>query len=204
MAVKANLKIILKADDTVVAESDDATLWQKVLVAINTGTSSTGAIDNNKDGIEDLYNLNGLPENDSPDGKITSFAEELGVPVKILQGACSPSTDPPYIQLDKHHWEALKKLVPKRGTKSIADVVVTATLLVLWKDNAKLGNTILKEASSVLGTLGLNAKNPTRSINNCEWLQIRGKNIVLNPAQTSKAITVAKAYCLKKDPHSME
>ena len=205
MAVKANLKIILKADDTVVAESDDATLWQKVLVAIDTGTPSTAATNSNGGKIDNFNDLSELSKNGSSGGsKIASFAKEIGVSVEILQGACSPSTEAPYIHLDKHHWEALKKLLPQRGAKAIADVVVAATLLVLWKDKADLGATIFNEASAVLGTLELKAKNPTRSIRNCEWLQIRGKNIVLNPAQTSQAITVAKAYCLKKDPHSME
>lgn len=204
MAVKAKLKIILKANDTVVAESDDASLWQKVLVSINTRTSSAGTTNNNAGESDNFDDSGGLLENETSDGKVVAFAKELGVSVEILQGACSPSTETPYIHLDKHHWEAQKKILPKRGAKAIADVVVAATLLVLWKDKADLGNALLKEASVVLGTIGLNAKNPTRSINNCEWLQMRGKNIILNPAQTSRAITVAKAYCLKKNPHSME
>lgn len=37
MSFKAELKVILKADDTVVAESVDPSLWQNILVAINNG-----------------------------------------------------------------------------------------------------------------------------------------------------------------------
>jgi hypothetical protein len=33
--IKANLKIILKANETVVAESNEPLLWQKVLGSIN-------------------------------------------------------------------------------------------------------------------------------------------------------------------------
>ena len=34
MAVKARLRVVLHAGDTVVAESDDVTLWQRVLATI--------------------------------------------------------------------------------------------------------------------------------------------------------------------------
>lgn len=201
MAVKANLKIILKADNTVVAESDDATLWQKVLVFMNSGGILTDNQDNNATKGKKYNEL----DDDIAIDDITKFAKELGVTKEVLQGACSPRIEAPYIYLDKHHWESLKKSLPERGAKSIADIVIAATLLILWKEKANLGNSVSsKEASAVLATIGLNAKNPTRSIENCEWLQMRGKQIILNPAQTSKAIKIAKAYCLKEDPYSKE
>ena len=87
--------------------------------------------------------------------------------------------------------------MPSRGPNAVGAVVLALTLLVLWKDKAGLGSTAMKEATAVLDTIGVTAKNPTRSINNCEWLQIRNNSVVLNPAETSKALTVAKAYCSK-------
>lgn len=198
MTVKAKLTIILKANDTVVAEIDDSSLWQQVLSAVNNGAMlSVGADVNSKQGA----NLKGVPDRLDVGGTaLTKFAAELGVSQVVVKGACGPTSNSPFIHLDKHHWEALKKNTPERGAKSIGAVVLAATLLVLWKEKAGLGATPLKETASVLETIGVSAKNSSRSINNCEWLQLRNGSIVLNPAQTSKAIAVAKAYCMKESP----
>ncbi|WP_299981887.1 hypothetical protein [Desulfobacula sp.] len=204
MAVKASLKIILMADDTVVAESDDAILWQNVLVAINSGNSLVEQTITSGGTTNSGSDIDSQSDNGQPEETIACFAKELDISIECLQSACSPKAEPPYIHLDKHYWEALKTALPKRGTKAIADVIIAATILILWKDSANLGKTALKEATAVLKTLEVSANNPTRSITNCEWLQIKKGNIVLNPALTSKAINVAKAYCLKQDPNSME
>lgn len=198
MTVKAKLTIILKANDTVVAEIDDSSLWQEVLAAVNNGSKLNVSADvDNKQGTK----LKGATDNPDAGGSaISGFAAELGVSQVVAKGACGPTSNSPYIHLDKHHWEALKKSTPERGSKSVGAVVLAATLLVLWKDKAGLGATTMKEVISVLDTIGVPAQNPSRTINNCEWLQLRNGSIGLNPAQTSKAVAVAKAYCIKESP----
>ena len=190
MPFKATLKIILKADETIVAESEDSKLWQDILAAINIkGTLIT-------------ENPGSLPNRDNNKDKdpIQLFANEIGVEKKVLIGACSPSFDKPFIHLDKHYWEAVKKGLPERGKKAISDVAIAGTMLVLWKEKAKLGDTLQIEIAKVLGTIGATPNNPKRSIENCEWLQLRGEKVTINPSQTSKAINIVKAYCLKTDP----
>ena len=197
MTLKAKLKIVLHANDTVVAESDDTGLWQQVLVAINASNSST--IETNPTMLAKPEGKGAgltLPRGDS----VETLAQELKVGAEVLVGACGPTQESPFIHLDKHHWEALKKNTPPRGSNAVGATVLAATLLVLWKECAELGETKMREASAVVNTINVTAKNPTRSINNCEWLQLRNGAVVLNPAQTSKAIQVAQAYCLKKRP----
>lgn len=190
--IKAKLKIVLKANETVIAESSDPILWQNVLVAIN--TPSEGSTNDNLENFGQS-DKGGLL---SAKGPVQELAKEIGVSVEFLEGACSPSNSAPFIHLDKHHWEALKKVTPSRGPKAISPCALAATLLVLWKEKAKLGDSTIMDSQKVLETIGLRDKHASRSINNCEWLQLRKKAIFINPAQTSKAITLAKAYCTKE------
>ena len=188
--IKAKLKILLKANDMDIAESSDPILWQKVLAAINMPQEGTTEVN--------LANINQFDDLTPPKRPAAMLAKEIGVTDDILQGSCAPTDSAPFIHLDKHHWEAMKKATPARGPKAISPIALASTLLVLWKDQAKLGDSIVKEAQKILGTVGLRESHPNRSLDNCEWLQMRGKNIIINPAQTSKAIKVAKAYCTKE------
>ncbi|MGA7748710.1 MAG: hypothetical protein WCA63_01050 [Gallionella sp.] len=198
MTVKAKLTIILKANDTVVAEIDDSNLWQQVLSAVNSGKQLN--VDSTPDSHQSANQKGGIDRLGVTSSDLSRFADELGVSQAVVKGACGPTTGSPFIHLDKHHWEALKKSTPERGAKAVGSVVLAATLLVLWKEKAELGVTTMKEVTSVLDTIGVPAQNASRSIDNCEWLQLRSGSIVLNPAQTSKAIAVAKAYCMKESP----
>lgn len=192
--IKAKLKIVLKANDLVIAESSDPILWQSVLAAINAPQDDSSGTD--------LGNYNQQNENKFLLQKepIDKLANEIGVTVNIIRGSCSPSDIAPFIHLDKHHWEAMKKATPARGSKAISPTALASTLLILWKEQAKLGDCSVKEAQEILKTIGLHDSHATRSLNNCEWLQQRGKKIIINPAQTSKAIELAKAYCTKEWP----
>lgn len=190
--IKAKLKIVLKANDIDIAESSDPILWQRVLAAISTPKESTTGV-----------NLGDISQNDTSDlsppmGALAKLAKEIGVTIDILKGSCGPTDSAPFIHLDKHHWEAMKKATPARGSKAISPIALGSTLLILWKEQAELGNSTIKEAQKVLGTVGITDAHSDRSLNNCEWLQMRGKNIIINPAQTSKAIELAKAYCTKE------
>src|SRR5665647_2727196 len=110
MTVKAKLTIILKANDTVVAEIDDPSLWQEVLSAVNSGAKlNIGTDVDSKPGTK----LKGALDNPDTGGTaLNGFAAELGVSQAVAKGACGLTSASPYIHLDKHHWEALKKNTP--------------------------------------------------------------------------------------------
>ena len=197
MSMKAKLKVILKANETVVAESEDPKLWQNVLDAINNPVAQGET----KAGVLKRDDVQGVKNYDQKTGSLqVLLAKEIGITLDELIGACSPSTEAPYITLDKHYWEALKKVTPQRGRNSIAPILVASTLLILWKEKAGMGKTTISEAQKVLGTINIRDKHAKRSISSCAFLQEKGKYVNINPAITSKAISLAKAYCLKEVP----
>src|SRR6266700_3559688 len=133
MAVKAALRLVLMADETVVAESEDGALWQKVLFAINSGrpTPELGAVAAEEapapgDGLES-------------DVAVAKFAQDIGVSVTEIKGACDPRIEPPYLTLDPRYWEALKRNTPARGRGAISPMALAATLIALWFRAAKRG-----------------------------------------------------------------
>ncbi len=190
--IKAELKIVLHAGNTVIAESCDPILWQKVLAAISTPVDSSTDANLGDIGQTDIGDLS------HAGGATGKMAKEIGVSVDVLKGACGPSASEPFIHLDKPYWEAMKKNTPERGAKAIAPLALAATLLILWKEKAKLGNSTIKDAQAVLGTLGQRDNHASRSIKNCGWLQLRQNNIIINPAKASNATLLAKAYCTQE------
>jgi hypothetical protein len=196
-SVKATLTVVLKANEVVVAEVEDAVLWQKVLTAINGGTSAlTG----------DLEHKDTPPGGTNPNnfGKLTdtsplaTLAQQLAIDPDLVQGACAPTLEPPYLHLDLHCWEEMRKHVPQRGILAIPPIVAAATLLALWFNKAGLSNPTQAQAKLVLGTINLDDPNASRSIQNTTWLQGRsGGQFVLNPAEISKAVKLAKCFCSK-------
>lgn len=196
MAVKAILKIQLFANDVLVAESEDDALWQKVLAAMHGGGATTLNEEKNGD-EEDGVNADRNRTRPAKGNEgIEGFADKLGVEPDVLVGACEPSTEAPYIHLDAHFWEALKQNTPPRGAKAVAPINLAGTLLCLWFKHAGIeGRPTQAQAKAVLATVGVQENNPTRALNNCEWLQSRGGGIQINPAKQSKAVAVARAYC---------
>ncbi|MBI4429508.1 MAG: hypothetical protein HY562_10360 [Ignavibacteriales bacterium] len=193
-AIKAKLIVKLFAENIIVAESDDEKLWQSVLAAITSGKSSiAGPAFPPK--LLQPGESNAISEQDlsSPIGK---FAAELGISIEILQGACSPTAQAPFVHLDGHYWESFKKAVPARGRGSLGPLALPATLLCLWFKHLGQGGATQAQAQAVLKTINERDQNPNRSVKNCDWLQARDGKIVLNPAQTSKAVKCARTYCL--------
>lgn len=192
--VQANLVVKLLANDVVVAESDDSVLWQEVLgVLTGSQPKALGKSEKEETGGSDPDS-----SHQTNDQNIIDFAKEIGVSSDVVIGACSPSEESPFIHLENHYWEAFKKNVPSRGPNSVAPLIVSATLLALWFKILKQKNFSQDQAQQVLSTINLSDRNPSRSINNCEWLQNRSGKIHLNPAETSKAVKLAKAYCSKQ------
>lgn len=191
MATKAKLTVILKADETVVAESDDAALWQSVLSSIHGGK---------------LPELSGAASQESkgPDGigdvAINGFAKRIGVSADIVIGSLSPSLKAPYLELDQHCWAAMKKNTPQRGPGSMSATGLAATLLALWLKEAKLEvQTTLALAGDVLKTIDVKDPNPGRGVKNTKWLQCKSGGVVfINPAEIAKALEVLRAFCTKE------
>jgi len=201
MSVKASLKIILMANDVEIAESEDKILWQNVFSAINQGTDQIAAeqaIAAAPAPITTVAPSNGAHPSVAPagTGAMAQLAAELGISTDEVEGALAPSTEAPFIHLDPHCWEALKKNTPNRGGQAIAPIALVGTLLALWFRHGGIeGSPTTKQCQAVLKTIHLSDKNAGRSLKNAEWLQVRNSGIVINPAKRSRAVAVAKAYC---------
>jgi hypothetical protein len=209
MAVTAKLNVKLFADTVIVAESDDAELWRRVFAAIQKGNPAfggNGGAGKQDDELEERDEETSVKKGRrSGDGPLNAFAEELGVDVNEVVGACAPETTEPYVRLDQRYWEALRVKTGSRGRTAIAPVALAGTLLCLWFKHAGLdGNPTIQQCQAVLLTINLRDQNAARSLHNADWLQTRGGTVVINPAQWSQAVKVAKAYCLKKAPKEVE
>lgn len=201
--VKAALKVVLMAEQVVVAESDDAQLWQRVLAAIQGGGGKLGgkqapAEDEGDDDSEEeaLVEKKGK-RSKAADSPVVRFAADIGVSVEEVQGACDPSAEAPYLILDHDAWAEFKSQLGDRGTHAVSPIVVAATLLALWFKTAN-GQTNATQAQSQAVLKGINVRdgNPTRGIKRAEWVQPRaGGQIIINPTKMAKAKLFAKCFC---------
>jgi hypothetical protein len=195
-AVKADLIVVLKANDMVVAEVKDAALWQRILAVINGVKADLGAAAVTDPPSKDLRTPGvDLGKDTSP---LDLLAQQVGIDPTLVQGACSPVTEAPHMHLDPHYWEVMRRQLPARGLGAVAPIVVSATLLALWFQKAGLGNPTQAQAKAVLSTINISDPNASRSIQNASWLQSRaGGQVVLNPAEISRAVKLAKCFCSK-------
>lgn len=192
MAVKATLTTQLLANGVVIAESESQSLWYEILQAIQSGSPLLAQAEVRKE----KQHVHVPPPSNAPNDRVSAFASELGVDRVQVEGGCSPSVDAPFIRLDRHHWEALRRNTGDRGPGTVAPVALAATLLVLWwKHAGRADAPTITEIPPVLATIDLPVQNVRRSVQNCRWLQLRERAIVLNPARTSAALALARAYC---------
>jgi hypothetical protein len=200
--IKTTLTIVLKAGDVAVAESRDPALWQQVLAAISArGDFENKAGETLDRGAHKKLDHRGQPPGTGGMTHSAAFAKELGITVETLTGATSPSEQAPYLHVDLHTWAAWTRNNPARGPNSVSATAIAATLLVLWFRKANLGTATIEQAQAVLQTANVTGTNPTRSIRNCQWLQLRGDNqILINPAKIAHAIEVARAFCSGEKP----
>ena len=200
MAIKEDtFEVKLFVGDKQVAESRDVNLWQAVLAAISRSENGSKT----QKGDSDI--LKSGQFNDSlkklADESLTKLAKTIGVDEAILQGACDPQKEEPYLHFDEHYWAEWAKNLPKRGPNAVSSSTLAATFLCLWFRAAGLGNPMLRQSQNILSELGAEGKNPTRSIKNCSWLQLRnGQILQLNPAAIEQAIEIARAFCEKRSP----
>jgi hypothetical protein len=196
--VKAKLKVVLQADETVVAESEDPALWQRVLLAINGNPSALGSAAT-RSGTAEQGQPPPMEEGLGGESQdVQKLARMLGVAPDVVEGACAPARASPFLTLDMHCWDAMKDQTPARGIGAMSPMGVAATLLAFWMQATKLGQATQAEVQKILGTINLRDANPTRSIQSSDWLQGRtGGVIVLNPARAKRSVAIAKAFCTK-------
>lgn len=192
MAIKARLTLILKADDVTVAESEDPEIWKAAFEAIQTGLGGGGL----RKADEELSEW--VPEEERV--AIRSFAAELGIEVKDVLASCHPRTMPPYLFLNRHHWEAFKRQTPERGRNAVSNAVLAMTLLLLWAEKINLDRIALRDGMAVLRAISAGDEHASRAVENCTWLQRSAGRVVINPDEISKAIAVARAFCLQQAP----
>lgn len=203
-SVKAKLVVVLKADDVVVAEVDDPQLWQAALSVINGGA---GGLVPSAALAAPLLRMGervpvppGSPGGSGPVSAepIDRLASELNVDRAVIEGALSPSFEPPYIHLNSHNWEAMRKQLPVRGPSAISSIGAAATLTALWFRTAGLGNPTQAQALEVLETIGETDRNPSRGVRAATWLIARpGGQIQLNASEISMANKLGTAFCQK-------
>lgn len=188
--VKASLTVTLKANDVVVAETDDPDLWHRVLTAIR-----TGKVDLGEPTLPERQREQQPPPAGDPLGKL---AAELGLSRDVVEGACSPSPEPPFLQLDLHNWGAMRRELPERGPTALSPIVVASTLMALWFRHAGLGNPTQAQVLAVLSAISVEDRNPSRGIRRAIWLQPRGGGqVALNAGHIADAVKIAKAFCSK-------
>ncbi len=199
MAIKATLRLILTADDVVVAESDDARIWQAAFQAIQGANVEqvlgTSAPDQDA-------GIDWVPEEERT--AILSLASDLGIEPQALLSACHPRMIAPYIFLNKRYWEAFKHQTAERGRTAVSNAVLAISLLLLWGEKINLERVALRDGMAVLKTISARDEHASRAVENCPWLQKTMGKIVLNPEKVSRAIAVARAFCTQSAPEWSE
>ena len=120
--------------------------------------------------------------------------------VKDVLASCHPRTMPPYLFLNRRHWEAFKRQTPERGRNSVSNAVLAMTLLLLWAEKINLDRVALRDGMAVLRAISAVDEHASRAVDNCTWLQRSTGRVVINPGEISKALAVARAFCLQQPP----
>ncbi len=151
MSVKASLRVVLLADEVTIAESDDAALWQHILSTVTGRRGETSPAPNFRASraVESTVRPGEHPHSESENKGVGStalerFGEVLTLNSTIVQGACDPSMEPPYMHLHMQEWQDFRRKTPSRGYTSIPPIVLAATLLVLWFKEASLGTVTIR------------------------------------------------------------
>jgi hypothetical protein len=203
--VDGNLKISLYAGTVLVAESKDPILWQKVLATITKKAlpaPQDQEIFENPSAFEEPPSKAEPKQSSAKNAKsvVGQLADQMGITIEQLEAACAPSTESPYVHLDPQYWESMRKRLSARGPSAVSNIAVVATLLCLWFKKAGLQELpSIPDCQAALKAISpsLMDVNPARSLKNASWLQKRGKGISIDPTEMSKAIEIAKSYCIK-------
>lgn len=208
MALKAELKIVLRAGSVTVAESNDPELWQFALRAIQGGNGLAGelSVPGGPQIAEDVtgeVSTIAHVESSKSAHPLSEFADQLTVDRAVVEGACDPQVTEPFLHLDAYHWAAWRSNVPHRGRRSVSPTGLAGALLTLWFRAAQLGQPTVSQIRNVLNDLGVQDNNWARGIRNCQWLQLRSGDVVqLNPGLVEDVVEIARAFCLKRRPEA--
>jgi hypothetical protein len=202
MTKKPELIVKLFAGDTLVDQSTDVGLWQRVLSEIREVTPpgrplasrDPAGSTNEKEASAEAATRR------ASNDPLSAFAKDLGISVDDVVGGLEPQTKAPFISLDGRSWEALKKNTPARGPGGVPAAVLAATALALWQKHARTEDVTLDHVRATLGTIELEDKNLSRSIDNCDWLQMKGNRVVVHPTQMSGGVRLLVAYCMRQPP----
>lgn len=187
----------------VVAQSVDVALCMAVLNRLTGNKGGTDLLQERPSGTASAPMAGGGTI--GGDEALAKFTELIGVDSDIVRGACDPSSEEPYLHLDLRTWADWAKKMPERGKASISAATLAATLLSLWFHCAGLGAPNLRASQAILTNIGVLGRNPSRSVKNCDWLQLRpGGTVRVNPASFGKAIEVVKAFCERRVPQLRE
>ena len=201
-SVKAVLTVVLKANDVVVAEAEDSVLWQRVLTAIqgqNKGELLGGVAAGPLLPAESAGVAQTPASFATSNDPIEKLARELGLERSMIDGALSPTIEAPFLRLNSHNWEAMRRQLPARGSSALSPIAAAATLLALWFRAAGLGNPTQSQALATLREIGEDDKNPSRGVRAATWLIARpGGQVQLNASEISTAIKLGKAFCAKQ------
>jgi len=199
MAIKARLRLVLTADNVVVAESDDPNIWQAAFQAIQ-GANIEQVLGTKP--IDQDEGIDWVPEEER--SAILSLAGDLGIEPQALLSACHPRMIAPYIFLNKRYWEAFKHQTAERGRTAVSNAVLAISLLLLWGEKINLERVALRDGMAVLKVIAARDEHASRAVENCPWLQKSMGKIVLNPEKISRAIAVARAFCTQSAPEWSE
>jgi hypothetical protein len=190
MDKKPDLIVKLFAGDTLIDQSTDAGLWQRVLSEIRGLTLPRPVIPT----VPDSARTDGGDTN-TP---VKAFAKSVSVTPEEIVGSLDPTSDAPFIHLNSHDWEALKRNTPLKGPGAVSPSVMAATALVLWQKHSSIGDVTLQTVRATMSTIDLDDPNAARSVGNCEWLQNKANRIALNPSRSSAAARLLRAYCRRE------
>jgi hypothetical protein len=199
MNIKAALVVRLLANDVIVAESEDPTLWHRVLATVNVVEQASG-LTSVRTGIAGAE----VSHNDPLSGPAAVWAAELGVSESDLESSCGPRREEPFLRLNPRCWEAFKKNVTDRGPGAIAPIALAATLLSQWFRIAGIPGPTVPEAQAVLKTIALRDANAHRGIARCKWLLNRSEGIAVDPSRVSVANQVSAAFVQRRRMTSIE
>jgi hypothetical protein len=212
MALKANLRIKLYADDNIVAEIDDAPLqiWQQLLAhsgglpidVPSPRLSPPPPVVPSQTAVEVEIPATEIIKERSASGQtpLQKMAAYIGVAEDSIISALDPTPSAPHIALEHTYWEAFRTNNPATGHHAVAPVTVAATLLALWKMHAPSAFTVdVALIKKVLNPVDGLTANAARSIRNCIWLKQRPDGeIVIIPDTAKHARELAAAFCQKR------
>lgn len=186
MDKKLDLIVKLFAGETLVDQSTDAGLWQRVLSEIRGLTAAPKP-----------PAFSGMEGSDAS-AAVRGFAKTVGVTPEEIVGSLDPTSEAPFIHLNSHDWEALKRNTPVKGPGAVSPSVLAATALVLWQKHSSIGDVTLQAVRATTSTIDLDDLNAARSVGNCDWLQSKSNRLALNPSRSSAATRLLRAYCRRE------